>query len=57
MGSDASSPGFSASGNGNSGDFGGSLCYTNTKGSMTGCVNGSTANGGTGGLSFTYRFG
>ena len=57
MGSDASSPGFSASGNGNGGDFGGSLCYTNTKGSMTGCVNGSTANGGTGGLSFTYRFG
>jgi len=56
MGSSASSPGFSGGFNVSGDDVGGNLCYTNSKSSMTGCVNGSTENGGTGGLSFTFRW-
>ena len=55
-GSSIPSPGFSGSISGGGHDIGGSICYTNSTSSITGCVNGSTSNGGTGGLSITLRW-
>ena len=51
------SPGFSGSfSGGGKGDFGGQICYTNSSSSFTTCVSGSTANGGTGKLGFSFHF-
>ncbi len=59
-GSSIPNPGFSGSFNGdinpNGGSVSGEICYTNSDSSMTTCVNGSTDNGGSGGLSFTFRW-
>ena len=55
-GSGVPSPGLSGSLSGGGRDIGGEVCYTNSNSSMTGCVSGSTANGGTAGISFTFRF-
>ena len=45
-------PGFSGGFN----ERGGNICYTNSSGSMTGCIYGSHENGGTAGFGFTFRF-
>lgn len=50
------SPGFSGSLSGGGSDVGGQVCYTNSNSSFTGCVSGSTSNGGTGGISLTFRW-
>ena len=55
-GSSIPSPGFSGSLSGGGRDIGGEVCYTNSDSSVTGCVSGSTDNGGTGGFSFTFRW-
>ena len=55
-GSGVPSPGFSGSLSGGGHDIGGEVCYTNSDSSFTGCVNGSTGNGGSAGISFTFRF-
>ena len=49
-------PGFSGSVNGGGRDIGGEICYTNSDSSFTTCVNGSTDNGGTVGIGFTWRW-
>ena len=48
--------GFSGSLSGGGHDIGGEVCYTNSNSSMTGCVSGSTENGGSAGISFTIRW-
>ncbi len=55
-GSSVPSPGFSGTVSGGGSDIGGGICYTNSDSSFTGCINGSTSDGGTGGFSFTFRF-
>ena len=50
------SPGFSGSIDIDGRDVGGEVCYTNSDSSFTGCVNGSTSDGGTAGFSFTLRW-
>ena len=55
------SPGFSGSieaeyDSRNGGDVGGGICYTNSDSTFTGCGSGSTDNGGSVGISLTFRF-
>ena len=38
------------------GDVGGEVCISNSDSSVTGCVNGSTENGGTGGISINIQW-
>ena len=55
-GSSVPDSGFSGSFSGGGHDIGVEVCYTNSDSSMTTCVSGSTENGGSGGISFTWRW-